>query len=518
MYHRKYKKILIKIIGVEDGKVICLLYGPGGSGKSTVINLVVAYAREYCDHLKHPFTCRTIVVTAMSGVAATWLHGETSHKSMGLNMKQPSEQMIDEWFDTRLVIVDEVSFASAADITKIQKHCGILKKRTFEKYGRMNIVFAGDYSQLEPVGRSPIYNGPECPAFHHYLNTFIELDGHHRFKDDPEWGERMLRFREGLPTLADVEYINEQCVVSNDHVPPTGIQIATFFNKDRDALNCSIFERYCGLHTERDVTFQDAIVIFMDNLEMQDSRKTYARVVSNAVKRCFYSQCSENSCKMKEHQSGRVDPVLKFYTGCPLMLTQNTNVLAGQANGSRLILKEVHVKSGEIPFELKLASGVRIRAFFASQVKHITVTHEKHDINPREFNVTSQAFSFRARMKVAGEEKHVSMRGHQFALISNCATTGHKLQGYTASCLLVLSWVYNSNWAYTVLSRVRTMAGMYMLKPLTTSLEKYAMPDRMKQMLETFRQNLPLKLFSTAEYNSMLQESEARQPTIRQNP
>jgi hypothetical protein len=67
MYHRLYRKVLIDLIGVPNGQVICLLYGPGGSGKSAVINLVVAYAREYCKELNHPFTSRTIVVSAMSG-------------------------------------------------------------------------------------------------------------------------------------------------------------------------------------------------------------------------------------------------------------------------------------------------------------------------------------------------------------------------------------------------------------------------------------------------------------------
>ena len=27
---------------------VCFLHGPGGSGKSTIINLVLAYAKEYC--------------------------------------------------------------------------------------------------------------------------------------------------------------------------------------------------------------------------------------------------------------------------------------------------------------------------------------------------------------------------------------------------------------------------------------------------------------------------------------
>ena len=83
---RNIKKGLQTLMGVGSGcQLLMLLHGPGWSGKSTIIFLVIAYAREYCHLLGHPFTIRTIIVTAMSGVAATLIHGETTHMSMGSN-------------------------------------------------------------------------------------------------------------------------------------------------------------------------------------------------------------------------------------------------------------------------------------------------------------------------------------------------------------------------------------------------------------------------------------------------
>ena len=106
------------------------------------------------------------------------------------------------------------------------------------------MVFAGDYSQMEPVKQESIYNGEEIPECHHALNCFMELDGKHRFRKDPEWGERLLRFRDGVPTMDDIITINKKCDVAAKS-PPAGVQIATYFNKDRDAVNSSTFEQHC---------------------------------------------------------------------------------------------------------------------------------------------------------------------------------------------------------------------------------------------------------------------------------
>ena len=115
-----------------------------------MISLVKAYSKEFCELLGHPFTLRTIVVTAMTGVAATLLHGETTHMSMGLNRSSVTADMIEAWSDTRLVIVDECSFASEEQLTKLEKHARSLKRDQFRAYGGLNVVYAGDFSQLEP--------------------------------------------------------------------------------------------------------------------------------------------------------------------------------------------------------------------------------------------------------------------------------------------------------------------------------------------------------------------------------
>ncbi len=54
----------------------------------------------------------------------------------------------------------------------------------------------------------------------------------------------------------------------------------------------------------------------------------------------------------------------------------------------------------------------------------------------------------------------------------NDATTGHKLQGMSKDVIVVSSWPTGGlatmfkNWEYVILSRVRTLSGLYLVEPI----------------------------------------------------
>jgi len=277
-YHRSYREEfnnLRTLMGTEQQQLICLLHGPGGSGKSTVLNHVIAYAKEFCENLGHEFTRRTIIITAMSGVAATLINGETTHSALGLNRKTIDEEMKEQWIDARLVFIDEISFASKRDFVKMNDNLKELTGRgRFQNYGGINMIFAGDYSQLEPVGKEPIYDGKYCPEFFDFVNCFIELNGMHRFKTDMTWGRILRRFREGSPTQEDIETINSACLAYRRNVP-RGIQVACYTNMERSAVNCNVFEQYCEERRPPDGDIiNSAALIMMDNLKHRTATKS----------------------------------------------------------------------------------------------------------------------------------------------------------------------------------------------------------------------------------------------------
>ena len=115
-------------------------------------------------------------------------------------------------------------------------------------YGGLHVVFCGDMRQLEPCAdEDKIYEVP-LPEFTDYVDVFIELKGMHRFSDDPRYGQFLMNLRDGY---VDEEYIQEKInndrVVTDESQIPDDIKYATYFNKDRAAINAGCLKIDLGL-------------------------------------------------------------------------------------------------------------------------------------------------------------------------------------------------------------------------------------------------------------------------------
>jgi hypothetical protein len=81
------------------------------------------------------------------------------------------------------------------------------------------------------------------------------------------------------------------------------------------------------------------------------------------------------------------------------------------------------------------------------------------EVTVKHYHASSKKIVFRCKMM-------------QIPANSNDATTGHKLQGMSKDAMIVSSWPTGSlaamfkNWEYVVLSRVRTLSGLYLVKPI----------------------------------------------------
>ena len=84
------------------------------------------------------------------------------------------------------------------------------------------------------------------------------------------------------------------------------------------------------------------------------------------------------------------------------------------------------------------------------------------------------------------------MKATQFQIIVNNATTGHKLQGSGVQNLFVHNWYYVTNWVYVILSRVKTISGLFLRKKLDNDLSKYLVPRNLTTMLSKLKDKTPL--------------------------
>jgi len=180
------------------------------------------------------------------------------------------------------------------------------------------------------------------------------------------------------------------------------------------------------------------------------------------------------------------------------MLTENTKVREGLANGTQARVEKIILKQGTVIKNVSVDGGILVKGVLASDVSSVTLRHCNDRILPATFTMSPKQFTFRARIAKPeslrtkpNEKEFVSMRATQLPFVINNATTGHKLQGSGVDSLFVHSWSYVTNWVYVMLSRVKTRRGLHIRKHLSKDLSKYKMPDNLKRMIRAFKDKAP---------------------------
>ena len=92
------------------------------------------------------------------------------------------------------------------------------------------------------------------------------------------------------------------------------------------------------------------------------------------------------------------------------------------------------------------------------------------EVNLRKFKLSPKLFG-KCKVHVSpndfvSEKQPMWCSITQIPVNSSDAITGHKLQGLTKDQLIIYSWNKTTSWIYVVLSRVRTIGGLFLVKPL----------------------------------------------------
>jgi len=483
-------------LNVISTNLISLLYTT-----ATVLDTTLKYCKAFSRGIGQPFReGETIRLTAFTGAAATEIGGNTAHTAFGLFGKdtaRPDE--ITAFENTRLNIVDEVSFASYSkgNVKMSNRLKSLTNSRDGAPFGKIPLVFLGDFRQIEAVNGDSAYKTPGSLCFESAITHFIELKGTHRFKNCNVLKTILPALRnEGLPdqgrpsvvanrrgTDKEIQYdeskdflkmLNKRVIGKSGCEMPdiSKVQFATFFNATRNGINNYIFYEYLKKYhstSHFDTPPDTAVVVKCDASYFP------SKIPLNFAER---KHLFEGVCEGQISASGgkHCDPLLRLFQGCSVMCTENADVSNGVANGTTAIFEKLMLKPGIEKQKVKL-HGYWVYCVDARDVDSVKLRWHNckfegtFHIKPTNKQYTVTDF-FRTKRRDNSEKRfHPKLKIFQVPIVLNHATTGHKLQGKSLDSLVIHEWSDVTNWAYVLLSRVRTIDGLYLCSEIPDSID-----------------------------------------------
>ena len=494
---------MVIILVVSVNYSLILLLRQNKSAK--LIQEVLGYGKAFSQSIGHHFTDKTIRLSALTGAAATEIGGETAATEFRLK-KTITHDDIEDFQDTRLNVVDEISFACHDTVlTKLSDNLQELTECRDFQFGKTPIVFLGDFCQLEAIGIS-IYQCENSIYWEQALTHMVELSGKHRYRNCPSFQRIMPTVRDNTLTAEDRAILNSRVIGSVDsngkilEMPDMAkTKFATYHNKNRCEINRHVFLEYLQQHhvsCNKHNIPKSAVVI-----------KTNARWATNNQPLTFdqrkklFENCTE--ADVMDSYRKRADPMLCLISNCYMMGNKNEDVKNGVANGTTSLFQKIILKAGKKPYPMQL-HGYWVYAVEIDDVDHLLLRwHES------KFQGTFKVFPaqgvYRVRFVIEEFGRKMVLRPQMrlsvFPVVINHATTGHKLQGKSLDELVIAEWSAVKNWVYVVLSRVRKLEGLFLTSPIPDDID-FAPAEKYLEMMIRLRNTI----LSTPDQVAMLYE------------
>ena len=292
-------------------------------------------------------------------------------------------------------------------------------------------------------------------------------------------------------------------------------------NKERNAIQAAIFQKHIQA-THPNVTCDEMppehTLIIEGNITSSISHTTRQQIDRHLRHRIITS-CGDANVMMG---SKHIDPALCIYIGAYLICIDNKHLTAKVpwGNGTLCRVLGVKLKDNAQSYKWKNYYGKKVWTVNAADVEWVECEHVnksnvmtqlelqikelKNELDLPPKNHKSDIKAIKSKIDELNKKLAKEMNGRVFKLKpeqftpevtvkhchasskkivfrckmmqipanSNDATTGHKLQGMSKDAIIVSSWPTGSlaamfkNWEYVVLSRVRTLSGLYLVKPI----------------------------------------------------
>lgn len=379
-------------------KKLGILSGPGGVGKSYTVQSIY----HYC--VKNRIR---IALTALTGIAATNLGGQTLHSWAGIGLAKGThldyvfnKRTIKAFSLTQILVIDEVSMMNVQLfelINAISQHV----RKCREPFGGMCVLLVGDMCQLPPVMSTFFFKSP----LFKWEEWDIKVLSIPKRYTDPDWYFALCRIRYGQPTDEDIAMIETRLVGDEEIVDENGIRPTELYptNANVDAINLRKYEEL----EYKEVIFKSKDVV-------------HTRLKNGPL----HTFSTTDQDKYNKRLSVMAPQELRLKVGTQVMCTANIPKL-GVFNGSRGIVKVVYTNCVDVQFVDKM---VRLD------------THRFEE-----------------------ETETETLIRYQIPLKYAWAITIHKSQSLTMDrvCINIGKTVFSHNMIYVALSRCKTLEGMY---------------------------------------------------------
>src|SRR6266536_2419017 len=263
---RAFRIVANHVVSPGSEQLKMYLGGMGGTGKSQVIKALIQLFRERNE--SHRF-----VVLAPTGTAAALLGGSTYHSFLGIrasdsgiwNKELPIVQVTGRLDGVDYIFLDEVSMLGCLDMYRVSSQLAKARNIHDVAFGGVNMIFAGDFAQLPPVGAASLYSGsvgtqadsgltPESQmaaigkALWHQVTTVVILRENMRQRtqtpEDAALRTALVNMRYGACTPADIKFLRSRIAGRRAEQPNVAA---------KDFRNVAII---CGVHTHKDIINQ----------------------------------------------------------------------------------------------------------------------------------------------------------------------------------------------------------------------------------------------------------------------
>ena len=426
------------------------LTGGAGTGKSHLVKAVVSMMRRELQPLCEDPEAVTVLVTAPTGVAAASIDGTTIHQALSItgrsSKKQaPKSSVSHDKLSTmrfllqnlKVLVIDEISMVGLPMLEDINERLQlIMGTADTTLYGGVSILAVGDFHQLPPVRKQPVYalskdSYKKLNPTHLWRDMFhlYELTEIMRQKNNKDFAQLLNRVRLGPAycTESDIQVLQSR----------------------ETASDCSDYP-------------EDALHVFSSNADVDNHNINMLRKLDTPIHEIKAKDTVKGILTDKEKlpisnkasETGGLRECILIAVGARVMLTKNIDVGDGLVNGVQGTVTGFIEAQPQQESALPAAVLIKFDSEKVGARRKMKLRKSASDSVPIEIEET--------RFTVGTYSAQEVIR-RQFPLTLCYASTIHKVQGLSLDKIVVtFDKYFQGGHTYVALSRSRSLEGLYL--------------------------------------------------------